>query len=208
MNNSGAAGQMSGFAGFHGPPNSRHHFSPRFTHRGPPPKQHNFYITPHQSSVRQQVSYSDMNLFSNGANRQNANYAYGKNFSHPRPNFNSPPPRHQVSYGDSNMFASNTGQQYMFNSTQNPHPPQLNQQNGNPWQQNHGHQNGQWNNHFQNESTKMNGSGNFAENGFNGMKATHNNRKPWNNNVWSNIPKDFNKKHENFNKKVSIALYL
>eukprot|EP00105_Crassostrea_gigas_P020208 XP_011438942.1 PREDICTED: nuclear fragile X mental retardation-interacting protein 1 [Crassostrea gigas] len=198
MNNSGAAGQMSGYARFPGPPHSGHHFSPRFTHRGPPPKQLNFYMSPHQSSVRQQVSYSDMNLFSNGANRQNANYAYGKNFSHPRPNFNSPPPRHQVSYGDSNMFASNTGQQYMFNSPQNPPPPQLNQQNGNQWQQNHGHQNGQWNNHFQNESTKMNGRVNFAENG---MKTTHNNRKPWNNNVWSNLPKDFNKKHEHFPKK-------
>lgn len=201
MNNSGAAGQMSGYARFPGPPHSGHHFSPRFTHRGPPPKQPNFFMPPHQSSVRQQVSYSDMNLFSNGANRQNANYAFGKNFGHPRPNFNSPPPRHQVSYGDSNMFASNTGQQYMFNSPQNPPPPQLNQQNGNQWQQNHGHQNGQWNNQFQNESTKMNDSGNFAENGFNGMKATHNNRKPWNNNVWSNLPKDFNKKHEHFPKK-------
>lgn len=54
----------------------------------------------------------------------------------------------------------------------------------------------------------MNGSVNFVENGFNGMKVIYNNRKFWNNNVWSNLLKDFNKKYEYFFKKVRIILYL
>lgn len=202
MNNIGCTGKMHGFTRFQGPPGAQN-FSPGFFQRGPPPNQHNFHMPPAQQSPRQQVSYSDINVFHNGANRQQVNY--GKNFGrHPRPNFNSPPPRHQITYGDTDMFASNAGQQFPFNPQHNP-PPRVNfpqnQQIGNHWQNNR-NQTSPWENNFQN------GNGNFTENGFNDMKGGHQNRKPWNNNVWNNLPKDSNRNQEQFHKKVSVDIVI
>lgn len=202
MNNIGGTGKMHGFTRFQGPPGAQN-FSPGFLQRGPSPNQHNFHMPPPQQSPRQQVSYLDINVFHNGTNRQQVNY--GKNFGrHPRPNFNSPPPRHQITYGDTDIFASNAGQQFPFNPQHNPPPrgnfPQ-NQQMGNHWQNNR-NQNSPWENNFQN------GHGNFAKNGFDDMKGGHQNRKPWNNNIWNNLPKDSNRNQEQFHKKVSVDIVI
>ncbi|XP_062577878.1 FMR1-interacting protein NUFIP1-like isoform X2 [Saccostrea cucullata] len=205
-------GQMHGFPRFQCPNGSN--FAPRFHHRGPSPNQHNFYTPPRQPSPRQQVSYSDMNVFSNGPRRpQTANF--GKNTFHSPPNFNSPPPRHQVSYSDSNMFTPNSGQQQVkngdgiqhqqFNPQWQSPPPRFtpHQQNGHPWQNNR-NQNCQWGNTSQN-GNNLNCHKNFTSSGVDGFTTNHNqkgnNKKPWSNNIWNNLPKDSNRNPEHFQKK-------
>lgn len=200
---------MPGFVRFAGPSGFQN-ISPRFHQRAPPPNQ-NFYSPPplprHQvPSPRHQVSYSDMNVFNSGPRRPQANF--GKNVFHSPPNFHAPS-RQQISYAESDMFTPNSEPQHnvlshqQFHSMQNP-PPRFHsmphQQNG-VHMQNKRNQNGQWDNAFPSRN-QGNFYGNFTENNAGGINQSGNQRKPWNNSVWNNLPKGTNRHQEYTHNKV------
>jgi hypothetical protein len=204
-----------------------------------------------------------MNVFSGGPQRQQANF--GRNVSHPPPNFNTPPPRQPISYAESDMFAPNSEQRHHVNisSHQQFHSMENPPQQQGTHSQNKRNQNSQWDKAFQSQN-HMIFSGNFTgNNAAGGVTAQHhsqsgnqyqnqngnqyhnqngnqygnqngnqycnqngnqyhnqngnqyhnqsrnqyqnqsgNQRKPWNNNVWNNLPKAANRHQEHVHKKV------